>query len=235
MKAALVTGAGRPGSLGAALCRRLADDGWAVAVHYRSSRDDAETLARSLPRAIAVGGDLADEDGARRVVDACSAEFGRLDALIHSTGTYHAEPLATLTAAHWREGLDSTATAAFFTSRAAWPHLKSAGHGRIIHLGDAGCDTLRPRDLALSYHIGKAGVLILAKSLARLTAPDGITVNVVSPGYLENSIDLDTAPPIPAGRPGTFDDVWNAIRFLLDPASGYITGSHLKASGGWSL
>jgi 3-oxoacyl-[acyl-carrier protein] reductase len=235
VRTALVTGAGRPGSLGAALCERLADAGCAVAVHYHQSREGAERLASRLPHARAFGGDLSTEAGAAAVVAEVVKEMGGLDVLLNNAGVYHRTPLLALSEAQWREGLDSTAGAVFFTTRAALPHLAAGGSGRVVNLGDAGADKSGPRDLAVSYHIGKAGVWLLTKSFAQLAAPTGVTVNQVSPGYLGNSVDIDAAPEIPAGRVGTFDDIWNAVEFLLKPESGYLTGSNLKVSGGWSL
>ena len=232
---ALVTGAGRPGSLGAALCGRLAEAGFAVGVHYHRSREGAEALAARLPRAVAVGGDLSGEAGASGAVAEVVKQLGGLDVLVNNAGVYHRTPLHALTEAQWREGLDSTAGAVFFTTRAALPHLMRSGSGRVVNVGDAGADRPGPRDLAVSYHIGKAGVWLLTQSFARQAAAAGVTVNLVSPGYLENSVDLDEAPGIPAGRVGTFDDIWNAVAFLLKPESGYLTGSNLKVSGGWSL
>jgi 3-oxoacyl-[acyl-carrier protein] reductase len=232
---ALVTGAGRAGSLGAALCEKLAAAGYAVAVHYHRSAAGAQALAARLPRARAFQADLAHAGEATRLVEEVAATWGGLDVLINNAGTYTRTPLAELSEAQWREGYDSTATAAFFTTRAALPLLARSGHGRVINIGDSAVDKLTARDLAMSYHVGKTGVLLLTKSFAARAAVAGITVNMISPGILHNSIDLDEQPPIPAGRLGTFDDIWNAAAFLLRPESQYLTGSNLQVTGGWNL
>lgn len=232
---ALVTGAGKAGGLGAYLAEKLAKTGYALAIHYRSSGADAVAHAARLPEAAAFQADLSEETGARRLIEAVASHWGRLDVLINNAGAYHMSPLAELSPEQWHEGIDSTATATFFTTRAALPWLRRSGRGRVVNIGDAGAGRLVPRNLALGYHIGKTGVLLLTKSFARQEARQGVTVNMVSPGILENSIDLDHRPPIPAGRLGGFEDIWNAVAWLLRPESGYVTGNQIRVSGGWNL
>lgn len=236
-KTALVTGAS--GGLGAALATRLADAGYAVALHYRSRPAEAEALVAQLAQKViparAFGADLGQEAQAQDLIKAVLAWAGRLDVLINNAGVYHETGLMELNEAQWQIGLTSTATAAFFTTRAALPALRQSPHGRVVMIGDSSADRPTARDLAMSYHIGKTGVLMLARSFAQQEAPHGVTVNVVSPGYLENSIDLAKAEEVPVGRYGHPDDIWNAVRFLLQPESNYLTGSNLVVSGGWNL
>lgn len=229
---ALVTGAA--GGLGEALARALAADGCRVAVHYRRRRAEAAALAAELGGA-AFGADLSREAEAMAMIDAVGQTFGRLDVLVNNAGVYRPKHMQELSEAEWREGLDSTAAACFFATRAALPLLRRSPAGRVVNIGDSSCGKISPRDLAVSYHIGKIGVLVLTRSMARAEARHGITVNMVSPGILENSIDRAEAPEIPAGRLGTFDDVVGAVRFLLLPGSGYVTGSNIRVSGGWNL
>lgn len=231
---ALVTGAGRPGGLGEAVARALAGDGFRVAVHFHKSRAGAVRLARELGGA-AFGGDLSRERAARAAIRDVVGGFGRLDVLINNAGVYHRKRMAELSESEWREGLDSTAAACFFATRAALPMIRRSPCGRVVNIGDSSCDRVSSRDMAISYHIGKIGVLVLTKSFARGEAARGVTVNMVSPGMLRNSIDIDEAPEIPAGRPGTFEDVVGAIRFLLRPASGYVNGSNIAVGGAWNL
>lgn len=236
-KTALVTGAA--GGLGAALSRHLVEEGYAVALHYRSRPEEAEAQAEALSQegtpARAFRADLGHESQAKELLEAVLAWSGRLDVLINNAGVYHETPLMELSEAQWYTGLTSTATAAFFTTRAALPALRDSPTGRVIMIGDSSADRPTARDLAMSYHIGKTGVLMLARSFAQQEAKHGVTVNVVSPGYLDNSIDLATAEEVPAGRYGTPQDIWNAVHFLLQPSSSYLSGSNLVVSGGWNL
>ncbi|MDR2463536.1 MAG: SDR family oxidoreductase [Verrucomicrobiales bacterium] len=234
---ALITGAA--GGLGAALAKHLAQNGYAVAVHYRhSQRKAAATLSHITARGGAAAlfqADLAVERDARRLVGKVAAKFHKIDLLINNSGTYREKNLASLSAEEWFEGLNSTVTAAFFTTRAALPWLRKSARARVINIGDAAADRVGARDLALSYHIGKTGALMLTKTLAQEAARHGVTVNMISPGCLENSLILPDVKKIPAARYGTFDDIWNAVAFLLKPESNYLTGANLIVSGGWNL
>lgn len=233
----LITGAAR--GLGAFLTERLAANGYAVAIHYRSSQKEAEELKKRIQssggNAEIFQGDLSKEQEANCVMAEVSKTFGRLNALIHNAGNYPDRTLAEISEAEWNDGLDSTINAAFFISRAALPLLRKNSAGRIIYIGDAAGERVGPREQALSYHIGKVGVMMLARTLAREEAPHGVTVNVVSPGMLENSEKLIPAKKIPAGRYGTFEDVWHPIHWLLSLEANYITGANIPVSGGWNL
>lgn len=236
-KVALVTGAGR--GLGAGLIRHLAADGYSVAIHAHRSVDPAMALAIELMAggidALVVRGNLSDELQVWMMIHEIANHFGRLDLLINNAGEYAPEDLQEITASTWERGLSSTATAAFYTTRASLPLLRMAEHGRVVNIGDSSCDHPGARDLALSYHIGKTGVLMVTKSFAVSEAAYGLTVNMVSPGYLDNSVDLPHPSMIPARRHGNVGDVYQAIQFLIQPEAGYLTGSNLVVSGGWNL
>jgi 3-oxoacyl-[acyl-carrier protein] reductase len=236
-KVALVTGGS--GGLGGTLARKLAGARYAVAVHYHSREEEAAARVAEVTaeggKARAFGGNLDGEEGACSVVNGAAAWGGRLDAVINCSGTYTWAPNEKLTEAQWFLGLNSTASAAFFVARAAMPHLRRAGHGRLVNIGDSGADRPTARDHALGYHVGKVGVLMITRSIAKAEAANGITCNMVSPGYLENSVDISVAPKMPSGRIGTFEDIWVAVEFLLKPETAYLTGSNLVVSGGWNL
>jgi 3-oxoacyl-[acyl-carrier protein] reductase len=234
---ALITGAAK--GLGAALAKRLTQTGCAVALHYRGSADEAAALVKNIAanggNAAAFQADLAVEEEAKRLLREVHAKFGKLDLLVNNSGVYREKNSQALTAGEWFEGINSTATAAFFTTRAALPYLRKAANGRVINIGDSGCERVGARDLAISYHIGKTGALMLTRSFAQEEAKHGVTVNMISPGYLDNSLALPGLEKIPAGRFGSPDDVWNAIQFLIKPESNYLTGANLIVSGGWNL
>lgn len=236
-KVALVTGAGR--GLGSDLALQLSRKGYSVAVHYYKSRNNAEQLVRDIEtgggKAVAMRGNLSNWEDAHRLLERVQVDFGQLDVLINNSGVYHEKDLLQLTEAEWHEGLNTTVTAAFFVTKAALPLLRQSDSGRIVNIGDSSCDRPGKRDLALSYHIGKTGVYILTRSFAASEAQHGITVNMVSPGYLENSVGLLEATEIPAGRLGSFDDIFNAVEFLLKKESNYITGTNIVVGGGWNL
>jgi 3-oxoacyl-[acyl-carrier protein] reductase len=236
-KVALVTGAGR--GLGAALARKLGQDGWAVAVHYHSSKEGGQEVVQQIREAggdaEAFGADLRYQEEAQTLLRQVENRFGGLRLLINNSGIYPPVSLLETREEDWQIGWQTTATAMLFTTLAALPLLRASGVGRIVNIGDSACDRLGAREMALGYHIGKVGVYLLSRSLAREEARHGLTVNVVSPGYLEESVHLPSLSKIPAGRFGTHEDVWRAIQFLIDEENSYVTGAHIVVSGGWNL
>lgn len=232
----MVTGASR--GLGAFLALELSRDGYAVAVHYRRGRKGALSLVQSIRReggtAEAFQADLADPVGVAALFRRFRSKFGRLDALVNNAGSYRPVPLLRTRAEDWREGLDGTATATFLSIRSALPLFPKSG-GRILNLGDSACEKLSARKMAPGYHVGKVGVLLLTRSFAAQLIHRRITVNCLSPGYLENSIDLPPARSLPGGRPVRFTEVLAAVRYLLSSEADHVTGSNLVISGGWNL
>lgn len=237
MTVALVTGAGQ--GLGRALAIELATAGVRVAVHCHQNRTGAEQTCAYVRQvgseAEVFQADLSRDDEARRMVAEVAAWFGQIDLLINNAGVYQETPGLELTESQWFEGLHTTVTPVYFTSRACLPWLRLSRLKRIINIGDSACDHPGARDMAWSYHVGKTGVWLLTRSLATHEAGHGVAVNMVSPGFLENSVGLPPADSLPAGCYGTFDDMRQAVRFLALEAPSYLTGSNLVVSGGWNL
>jgi NAD(P)-dependent dehydrogenase (short-subunit alcohol dehydrogenase family) len=234
---ALVTGAAR--RAGRALALALAHAGADVAVHYRSSADEARDVVREIRdsgrAAVAVQADLADAAQAERAVAAAAGDIGPIEILVNNVGAVVWKRLDELTPSDWQTSLDGTVTATWHACRAAVPGMRAGGYGRIVNILDADADALTPVPQATPYKIGKTGALLLTKSLARTEAPYGITVNAVSPGVLDDSEKVVPLERIPAGRPGTYADVAHAVLFLVQESSAYVTGSNLKVSGGYLI
>ncbi len=233
---ALITGASR--GLGAFLALELSRDGYAVVLHHRSGRSAAHRLVQTIRRegglAETFAADLTDPSRVENLFRKVRGKFGRLDVLINNAGSYRPVPLLRTRAEDWHEGLDSTATATFLAIRSALPFFPRSG-GRILNLGDSACEKLSARKMAPGYHVGKVGVLLLTRSFAAQLIHRKITVNCVSPGYLENSIGLPPARSLPGGRPVRFAEVLAAVRYLLSPEADQVTGTNLVISGGWNL
>ncbi|MEM9445364.1 MAG: SDR family NAD(P)-dependent oxidoreductase [Verrucomicrobiota bacterium] len=234
---ALITGAG--GGLGRAIATDLAKINFEIGVHYYRNKEGAFITKRILEdlgtKAHVLEADLTKPEEAIRLVHELTDNFGRLDLLVNNSGVYHMKTLSDLSFSEWQEGIHSTATTTFLMTQNCLPLLRQSNNGRIINIGDSSCDRIGARNLSISYHIGKTGVLMLTKSFAQEEAKQGVTVNMVSPGCLENSIDNPDPTKIPAGKLGAFEDITEAIRFLIKPEAGYITGSNIIASGGWNL
>ncbi len=233
---ALVTGAAR--GIGRGIALALADEGYDVAVHYRSSaaaaeavRGDIEALGR---RSTTIRADLADDGAAAATVREAHERVGPLRVLVNNVGNYVVTPLDELTIEQWDDMLDSNLRATFSTCRTALPLIREAGGGRIVNLGYAGAGDLVARPDIAAYAIAKTGVVLLTKAIARVEAGNRITANVVAPGVIENS-DSKPVGEIPAGREGTIDEVAAAVRYLVSPAADYVTGQVIELAGGWNL
>ena len=234
-RVALVTGAAL--RTGRALTLALARAGADVLIHYRSSHAEAESLAAEVSalgrRARLVAADLADPDAVELAFGQAIEEIGRLDILVNNVGTIVWKKLADLTTEDWRRCLEGTLFATLHASRAALPALRESGRGRIINLLDADADSTDPVPFATAYKIGKRGTFTLTKTMAVEEASHGVTVNAVSPGTLEDSPTKPALSQIPAGRYGTYADLASAVLFLASDGAGYVTGAHLKVSGGY--
>jgi len=234
---ALVTGSAV--GIGRAVLLALAADGYDVAVHYRSSAAEAEAVAaeaRALGATPALlRADVTVEREAAGLVEAAHARFGRLDVLVNNVGDYHNGPLAELGSDVWHQIIASNLHSTFYTCQRALPFLRRApGGGRIVNLGYAGAELLKARPNIAPYVVAKAGVILYSKSLALAEAGNGVTVNVVSPGVMENS---DTKPlrELPMGRTGRLSELVAAVRYLVSPEAVYTTGVTIEVAGGWNL
>jgi len=233
----LITGSAK--RLGSALAKALAGDGHRIAIHFRSSRREAEetlnVIRGSGGEAALFQNPLAGLADGERLARDVVAHFGDLDTLINNAGTFNRKRFEELTQEDWDAGFASTAGAAFIATRAALPHLRAAGRGRIISIGDSMSERTGFTEPAMSYYIGKVGVWMMTQTLAATEARHKITVNMVSPGVLEGSICDTPVEEMPLGRYGTYEDVLHPIRFLLDDASEALTGSNLSVGGGWNI
>jgi len=241
-RVALVTGATRGIARGIAL--DLARRGWAVAVSFRTSARAAEATRRDLEaagaRALALQANLGEAAEARALVDRVEAAWGRVDAVVHGAGPYHDGPLLEETPERWRETFRQNLDPLLFLTQAAAPGMQARRWGRILGLGLATADRLSAQPNVTAYYLSKASLLGLVRSLAKVLAPHGITVNAVSPGVLETPgyprPDLDALlRRIPAGHLGLVDDVVAAARFLLSEEATYVTGANIHVSGGWGI
>jgi 3-oxoacyl-[acyl-carrier protein] reductase len=233
---ALVTGSAH--GIGKGIALALAESGYDVAVHYRSSAADAAAVAQQIEalgvRSAVVSGDVTDLERAGELVREAHARLGSLTVLVNNVGNYVYRPLDELSIDEWDDLLASNLSSAFATCRAAIPLMRAAGGGRIVNLGYAGAQNLVARPNLTGYAIAKTGVILLTKSIARAEARNGITANVVSPGVIETS-RTKPAAEIPAGRVGLVAEVAAAVRYFVSPEAEYVTGQVLEVGGGWNV
>ena len=233
---ALVT-AGAQG-LGRAIVEHLAHQDYFLFIHYYTSQQAAETLQATITaaggHALCLQADLSHPAGRTSLIQRVASVTKKLHVLINNLGWYLMARLPQITIEQWEYALALNCTAAFHLIQLALPLLEVAEPPRrIVNLGDAACDRIVAHTVATPYHIGKLGLHVLTRSYAELLMPKGITVNMISPGFLENS--LGTPPPLPAGRRGRFADVLGALDYLLSAQAEYVSGTNLLVSGAWNL
>jgi len=235
-KIALVTGSGR--GLGKNIALRLADEIAGVVVHYRRNREAAEEAAGDIQSKGKIGGifqaDLTLEDQACSLIHKAEERFGRIDILVNNVGPILKKPWEELVSEDWDAMWRGNLASAFFCSKAALPGMRRRRWGRIINMGYSRVEQLVAYRNILPYAAAKTGLLLLTRSMAASVASDGVTVNMVSPGLIEGGV-LPEDRDVPAGRLGTFDDVSNAVLFLVSEQARYITGTNLIVSGGWKI
>ena len=234
-KTALVTGSS--GGIGRAIATELARANFDVVIHYRTSRQKALETVRELEglgvRGAALQADLTRPEEAEKLVLEAHRSFDGLGVLVNNVGNYTRKPLLDTSLEEWHDILDSNLNATFYTCRSSIPLMREAGYGRIVNIGFAGAENLLARPGIVPYAIAKTGILILSRSLAKSEVKHGISVNVVAPGVIENSVSKPV-DEIPAGRLGTLEEVTGAVLYFVR-SSEYITGQTLEVAGGFNL
>jgi pteridine reductase len=226
---ALVTGAAK--RLGRAIAQTLHGAGYRVAVHYRTSRAEAEQTAALLGGAPIIQGDQAKDP--ERIVQEAARALGGLDLLVCSAARFEKVPSEQLPRGQFEAMLSSNLTGPFYLMQAALPHLR-ARRGSIVTLLDV-CGTAQVWKGYAHYAASKAGLAALTRLLALEWAPE-VRVNGVAPGAVLPPEGTDAAPlakRIPLGRIGAPEDAARAVLFLAREP--FITGEILTVDGGRSL
>jgi len=233
IKAALVTGSARRN--GKALALYLARCGVRVAVHYRSSKREAQATLDECnahtPGGCLVKGDLTDAGQAARAVNEAAKHLGSLEVLVNNVGNYLRKDLFELSPEEWRDQIESNLYSSFYCTQAAVKLMRAHRFGRIVNLGYAANERPTFNRLTVPYHIAKTGIGIFTRSAAGALAREGVTVNTIGVGIMENSIIKPVNPP--AGRFAQYADLCHALAFFLDAASDHINGTQVDVNGGW--
>jgi NAD(P)-dependent dehydrogenase (short-subunit alcohol dehydrogenase family) len=241
----LVTGAAS--GIGAATVRRLAAPGVGILAHTRANAAALEAVAAEARAAGAevatLCGDLATPQAGPAAVAAAIARFGRLDVLVSNAGFADRTPVAALDDAGFARSADAIQWGFLRLARAAVPHLRG---GRIVAVSSFVAHVFRPDITTFpASAAAKAGMEALVRALAVELAPQGVTVNAVSPGFIRKDAGAhralgpkstqDNTVKIPLGRLGLPDEVAAAIAFLASAEAGYITGQVLHVDGGLAI
>ena len=237
---ALVTGGAR--KLGASISRHLALKGFRVVINYRTSRVQAQDLAARMRKkggeGLPVRADVTRPGDVRRMLKTVRDVYGRLDVLVNNVGDYLEKPLSKVTFLEWDSIIKSNLYSVFTCTREALPLMREGGGGRILVIGYAPAGKIAASPRCAVYHLAKTGALCLTKAVAVEEASHGITVNMISPGTLFNSVKKPSKDPgdyIPAGRFCRYSDVLGALDYLLSSEAAYVTGGHFVVSGGYAV
>jgi 3-oxoacyl-[acyl-carrier protein] reductase len=241
---AIVTGGAR--GIGAAIARRLAEDGFDLAIlDLNCVESETRTSIRDAGRRVLdIIGDVTDEALIAAAIEQIVAELGPPAVLVNNAGLLREATLRHATLADWDLVQDVNLRSAFLLSRAVAPHMRARGNGRIVNLTSTGA--LGAVGLS-AYAAAKAGLHGLTKALALELGRHGITVNAVAPGLTltpmieemsrragvpVETMMADALREIPVGRLGSPEDIANAVAFFADPRSSFVSGQILYVTGG---
>ncbi len=239
-KVAIVTGGAR--GIGACISRTLARHGATVAVVYSASAAKSEVVVGEIEaaggKAAAFCADVRDEAAVNAMVEAVVARFGRIDGLVNNAiaGRQNAS-FDDATWSDYQDMLDFGCKAVVNTIRAVRPVMKANGGGRVVN-----CVTelwnMAPRGWS-TYLSGKGAMVGLSRSLAEELGPDGITVNMVAPGWMQDEkVDptsdgsINFGKGLPLRRHGSADEIGNGCVFFMSELASYVTGAYLPVTGG---
>ena len=236
---AIVTGASR--GIGAAVARRLAKDGFAVAINYASSSKEADALVAELAstgtKAIAVKADVSKADEVRAMFAATEAQLGKIDVLVNNAGVLKTVSLADTSDTLYDQTFDINVRGTFNTLREAAARMNEGG--RIVNFSSTTLALNMP-GYAI-YNATKAAVEAFTHVFAKELRGRNITVNAVAPGPIATSLFLDGkteeqiqtfAKMAPLQRLGQPEDIASVVSFLVSPDAGWVNGQILRANGG---
>jgi 3-oxoacyl-[acyl-carrier protein] reductase len=235
-RVALVTGGSR--GIGAAIVRRLADAGVAVAVNYRERTDEANGLVKRITgtggKAVAIAADVSRADAVAQMVQCVNSEFGPIDILVNNAGIAITRGVDDLSEADFDRTIAVNLKSVFLCTQAVLPAMRSGKWGRIVNISSGaarGAGAIGPH-----YNASKAGLEGLTRGYAARLVSEGITVNAVAPSLIETDMmkgQEGLVSRIPLGRFGTADEVAQAVMMLLD--NPYMTGQTVAMSGGMAF
>ncbi|NND50525.1 MAG: 3-oxoacyl-ACP reductase FabG [Rhizobiales bacterium] len=236
-RVALVTGASR--GIGAAIALGMADAGAAIAINFQEREEAANEVAERIRsaggRAMIVRADVSQSADITRMIAEIGAEFGPVDILVNNAGIGHQHSIDDLTEEEWNRTIAVNLTSAFLCTQAVHQGMRERGWGRIVNITSGAARG--SGGIGVHYNASKAGMEGLTRGYASRLAKDGITVNAIAPSLILTDMfptSLEEAKRrIPAGRPGTPEEVAMAVIMVL--ANPYLTGQTIQLNGGLSF
>jgi NAD(P)-dependent dehydrogenase (short-subunit alcohol dehydrogenase family) len=238
-KVALITGSAK--NIGRAIALSLSKEQINVVVHYNRSRESAEEVLSEIKRndvdGLVVQADVTKYEDVERMFKEIYSYFGRLDILVNNVGNFLYKDTLNISVNEWNEIINSNLNSTFYCCKLAVESMIKNKYGRIINIGASSCDKVKAYQYVVPYYVAKTGILILTQSLAVPLAKYNITVNMISPGIVKDNevTNEDDVKHMPSGRFAKFEDIVNAVKFLISDKSDYITGTNIGVSGGWNI
>jgi NAD(P)-dependent dehydrogenase (short-subunit alcohol dehydrogenase family) len=234
----IITGGKR---IGRVVASELAARGADLVLSYRGSKEEALATVADVEahgrRATTIVADVSKAADCEAIIAHAASTFGRVDVLINMASIYAPVAFDALTDADWQRNIDINLKAAFLCAKAAVPHMRRQGGGRIVNFADWLAASGRPQYLGfVPYYVAKAGVIALTEALALELAADHILVNAIAPGPIVPPPDLTdeeraaVAQKTPLGRWGGELEIARAVRLFIE--SDFITGETLRVDGG---
>ena len=240
-KVAIVSGAASPRGIGLATARMFARHGAKVAILDLDENAAAEAAALIGPGHRGYACNVADLESCKAAAGRVLADFGKIDILINNAGITQAAKVMDIDPAGWDRILDVNLRGVLYLSQAVLPKMKKQKSGSIACMSSVSAQRGGGILGGPHYSAAKAGVLGLAKAMARELGPEGIRVNCVTPGLIQTDISAgkitdekkaEIASSVPLNRLGLADDVAGAYLFLASDLSAYITGAVIDVNGG---
>ena len=240
-KTAIISGAAGPRGIGFAAARLFAEQGARVAIFDIDQRA-AEAAAQGLGSDhLGLGCDVTDPAACKKAAAEAIARFGNIDVLINNAGITQPVKFMEIDQVSWRRIIDVNLTGVLYLSQAVVPHMRERKSGSIACMSSVSAQRGGGIFGGPHYSAAKAGVLGLAKAMARELGPDNIRVNCVTPGLIQTDITggkltdemkSEIIKGIPLGRLGTAEDVARIYLFLASDLSSYTTGAVIDVNGG---
>lgn len=235
-KTVCITGGSR--GIGRAIAEIFYKNGYNVAINYNQSEEKAIELEKLLPGSIILKGDVSNENDVKGMIDKAIKHFGRIDVLVNNAGVSVVKLLTDTELSEWEKLFSVNVTGTFLASKYAAKHMIANHSGKIINISSiwgisgASCESC--------YSASKGAVIAFSKALAKELGPSGITVNCVSPGFINTDMNSDLSleevnsfcEDTPLGRAGEAEEVAETVLFLASDSADFITGQVIGVDGG---